>query len=307
MNTSIQIDTVENKALKVGIFISLLMAVAGWVTYYYSGSDAMLLDGNFSFISVFAGVIAIIISNKKHKKTKTFPFGSYVYEALFVLIKGILILGIVLVSGLQNTLKILNYLKGKPIENVVIGPILIYVVIISVLCFALYFFYKSKNRIIDNKSSILHVETKSTLLDGFMSLGIGLVFMIIWLLPAQSSFDFLKSIGDAIIVLIMCLIFFTMPLKIIRDSFIELSGGILQDTATKEIAEKTIIDALPPNLTKQSIYISKLGSSYFILVYLSSNTNTIDLSNIEILRKNIQEGLTQTLTNVKLEIIVSNN
>jgi predicted Co/Zn/Cd cation transporter (cation efflux family) len=307
MNTSTQIDLVENKALKVGIFISLLMAIAGWVTYYYSGSDAMLLDGNFSFISVFAGIIAIFISNKKHLKTKTFPFGSYVYEALFVLIKGILILGVVLVSGLQNTLKIIAYLKGKSIENVVIGPILIYVVVISVLCFALYFFYRAKNRVIDNKSSILQVETKSTLLDGFMSLGIGVVFLIIWLLPAHTGFDFLKSIGDAIIVLIMCLVFFTMPLKIIRDSFIELGGGILQDTATKEVAEKIIVEALPSNLKKQSIYISKLGSSYFILLYLTSDTNTIDLSTIETLRKKIQEVLMPALTNVKLELIVSNN
>ncbi len=234
MNTIIEIDTVENKALKVGIFISFLMAIAGWITYYLSGSDAMLLDGNFSFISVFAGLVAIVISKNKHQKTKTFPFGSYVYEALFVLIKGILILGIVLVSGLQNTLKIIAYLKGKPIEAIVIGPILIYTIIISLLCFALYFFYKSKNKAINNKSSILQVETKSTLIDGFMSLGIGLVFMAIWLLPEQSSFDFLKSIGDAIIVLLMCLVFFTMPLKIIRESFIELGGGVLQDTATKD-------------------------------------------------------------------------
>ncbi len=280
------------------------MAIAGWITYYFSGSDAMLLDGNFSFISVFAGVVAIIISNRKHQKTKTFPFGSYVYEALFVLIKGILILGVVLVSGLQNTLKIITYLEGEHIEAVVIGPILIYVIVISILCFALYFFYKSKNNSINNKSSILQVETKSSLLDGFMSLGIGLVFMVIWLLPAQSSFDFLKSIGDAIIVLIMCLVFFTMPLKIIRESFIELGGGLLQDTATKEIAEKTITELLPSNLTKQSIYISKLGSSYFILVYLSSDTNTIDLSTIEALRNKIQEHLINSLTNIKLELIV---
>lgn len=304
MNTSIEIDTVENKALKVGIFISFLMAIAGWITYYLSGSDAMLLDGNFSFISVFAGLVAIFISKNKHQKTKTFPFGGYVYEALFVLIKGILILGIVLVSGLQNTLKIVAYLKGKPIEAIVIGPILIYTVIISVLCFALYFFYKVKNNAINNKSSILQVETKSTLLDGFMSLGIGLVFMAIWLLPEQSAFDFLKSIGDAIIVLLMCLLFFTMPLKIIRESFIELGGGVLQDTATKEMAEMTITDALPPHLNKHSIYISKLGSSYFILVYLSSDTNTIALSNIEALRTKIQQELSTALTNIKLEIIV---
>jgi len=303
----LNIDSVENRALKVGIFISFLMAIAGWVTYYFSGSDAMLLDGNFSFISVFAGIVAIIISNKKHKKTKTFPFGSYVYEALFVLIKGILILGVVLVSGLQNSFKIIAYLQGEPIEEVVIGPILIYVIFISILCFVLYFFYKKKNKSIDNKSTILQVETKSTLLDGFMSLGIGLVFLIIWFLPVQSSFDFLKSIGDAIIVLIMCLIFFTMPLKIIRDSFIELSGGVLQDTTLKGLAEKKIEGALPSNLKKQSIYISKLGSSYFVLVYLSSETSTIDLSTIEIARTKIQETLTKTLTNVKLEIIINSN
>jgi predicted Co/Zn/Cd cation transporter (cation efflux family) len=291
MNDIINIDQVENKALKVGIFISLLMAIAGWVTYYFSGSDAMLLDGNFSFISVFAGVIAIIISNRKHQKTKTFPFGSYVYEALFVLIKGVLILGVILVSGLQNTLKIISYLKGKQIETVVIGPILIYVIVISMLCFALYFFYKTRNKTINNKSSILQVETKATLVDGFMSLGIGLVFMIIWLLPENSAFDFLKSIGDALIVLIMCLIFFTLPLKIIKESFIELGGGIMQDTATKALAEKTITEILPSNLSKQSIYISKLGSSYFILVYVSSDRNIIDLSTLETLRTNITRGI----------------
>jgi len=301
------IEQTETKALRIGILISFLMALAGWVTYYLSGSDAMLLDGNFSFISVVAGVVAIVISNKKHDKTKTFPFGSYVYEALFVLIKGLLMLGIILVAGLQNSLKIIAYLKGKQIETVEIGPILIYVVIVSVLCFAQFFFYKSKNKKINNSSSILHIETKSTLLDGFMSLGIGFVFMIIWFLPAASSFDFLKSIGDALIVLMMCLVFFTMPLKIIRESFIELGGGVLQDTASKELAESTIIDLLPSNLGKQGIYISKLGSSYFVLLYVSSATNTINLATVTALRKKIQESLGKMFTNVKVEIIVNYN
>jgi len=103
----------------------------------------------------------------------------------------------------------------------------------------------------------------------------------------------------------MCLIFFTLPLKIVKESFIELGGGMLQDTAKKEMAEKTIIESLPSNLIKQSIYISKLGSSYFVLVYLSSDSNTIDLSKIETLRNKIQQALILTLTNVKLEIIVN--
>ena len=105
----------------------------------------------------------------------------------------------------------------------------------------------------------------------------------------------------------MCLIFFTLPLKIIKESFIELGGGMLQDTAKKEMAEKTIIQSLPSNLVKKSIYISKLGSSYFILVYVSSDTNIIDLSIIETLRKKIQQSLIHIFTNVKFEIIVRCN
>jgi len=105
----------------------------------------------------------------------------------------------------------------------------------------------------------------------------------------------------------MCLIFFTLPLKIVKESFIELGGGIMQDSATKEMAEKTIIELLPSNLIKQSIYISKLGSSYFILVYVSSDTNKIDLSRIETLRKKIQQTLIHIFTNLKFEIIVRCN
>jgi len=128
--------------------------------------------------------------------------------------------------------------------------------------------------------------------------------MIIWLLPTNSAFDFLNSIGDAIIVLFMCLIFFTLPLKIIRESFIELGGGIMQDKGATVLAEKAIVDSLSSNLIKQSIYISKLGSSYFILVYLSSDKNTIDLSEIKSIKEKIHRALSNTLTNVKLELIV---
>lgn len=66
--------------------------------------------------------------------------------------------------------------------------------------------------------------SEATLLDGILSLGIGLAFLLIMFVPEGSSVSFLISIGDAIIVLIMCLIFLRIPFKIIKDSFIELGG-----------------------------------------------------------------------------------
>ena len=46
-----QTDQIESSALKIGVVVNLLMAIAGWVAFSLTGSEALLLDGNFSFIS----------------------------------------------------------------------------------------------------------------------------------------------------------------------------------------------------------------------------------------------------------------
>jgi predicted Co/Zn/Cd cation transporter (cation efflux family) len=297
------IDKIENKALRLGIFISFIMALAGWITYYFTGSEAMLLDGNFSMISVVASIIALIISKRKHEKTKTFPFGSYVFESLFVFVKGLLILGVIIVAGVQNSIKIIDFINGVNIEPVKIDFILYYVALITILCFSLFLYFRSMNKRVDFKSPILKIETQSTLVDGFLTLGIGIIFIVILLIPENSPLAFMNSIGDAIIVLVICLLFITMPLKILRDSFIEIGGGVLQDNSSKQLIEKAIEESLSPSFIKQSSYISKLGSSYFIAVFITSKSDVIHLDNIETFRKDVLNLLIPKFQNVKIEVI----
>jgi predicted Co/Zn/Cd cation transporter (cation efflux family) len=298
------IDKIENKALRSGIFISLIMALAGWITYYLSDSEAMLLDGNFSLVSAITIMFALIISKRKHEKTKTFPFGSYVYESLFVFIKGILILGVILVASVQNSIKIIDFINGDYIEPVKINTILYYIVFMTILCFGLFFYFKSKNKRINYKSSILKVEAQSSFIDGFLSLGIGIVFVGISLIPQDSSLNFFKNIGDAIIVLVISLVFISIPFKIIRESFIELGGGVLQDKSSKNLIENAIDVSLSPSFIKKSSYISKLGSNYFIAVFITSKTNDIQLDSIENFRKDVLNLLIPEFNNVKFEVIV---
>jgi predicted Co/Zn/Cd cation transporter (cation efflux family) len=297
------IDKIENKALRLGIFISFIMALAGWITYYFTDSEAMLLDGNFSMISVVASIIALIISKRKHEKTKTFPFGSYVFESLFVFVKGLLILGVIIVAGVQNSIKIIDFINGVNIEPVKIDFILYYVALITILCFSLFLYFRSMNKRVDFKSPILKIETQSSLVDGFLTLGIGIVFIVILLIPENSPLAFMNSIGDAIIVLVICLLFITMPLKILRDSFIEIGGGVLQDNSSKQLIEKAIEESLSPSFIKQSSYISKLGSSYFIAVFITSKSDVIHLDNIETFRKDVLNLLIPKFQNVKIEVI----
>jgi len=298
------IDIIENKALRIGIFLSFIMALAGWTTYYFTDSQAMLLDGNFSMISVVASIIALIISKRKHEKTKTFPFGSYVYESLFIFIKGILILGVIFFAGVQNIMKIIDFMNGVEIEPIKVDLILYYVAFITLLCFGLFLYFRSMNHKVGFQSSILKIETQSALVDGALSLGIGIVFIVISLIPENSPLAFMTSIGDAIIVLIICLLFINMPLKIIRDAFIELGGGVLQDNPSKQLIEKAIDASLSPAFVKQASYISKLGSSYFIAVFVTSESGVIHLDSIETFRKDVLKLLHPQFQNVKIEVIV---
>ena len=155
------VDKIENRTLKITVVANLVMAIAGWVTYNLTDSQAMLLDGNFSFILAIATFVAIYISKNKHKKSATFPFGNYVYEAAFVLSKGVLILGIIIMAVFQNAIKILDYFQGIKEEPIVLEPIYYYTAFILVLSFGLMAFFNVQNKRVNNQSSLLLVEKQA--------------------------------------------------------------------------------------------------------------------------------------------------
>jgi len=55
-------NTIEQQALKYGAAVNLIMAFAGWRAYYLSRSQALFLDGNFSFLMFISLFVAIRIS-----------------------------------------------------------------------------------------------------------------------------------------------------------------------------------------------------------------------------------------------------
>jgi len=167
----VEVDKIENQSLWVTVVANVIFAVSGWVTYDLSKSQAIFLDGNFSFVLAIATGVAIFISKHKHNKTETFPFGSYAYEAAFVLSKGLLILGLITMAFFQNTIKIIDYLSGDYPEIVALTPIYYYTLLVLVLSLGLFLFFKYQMKKIDNKSSLLMVELESIKLVYYTEIG----------------------------------------------------------------------------------------------------------------------------------------
>jgi divalent metal cation (Fe/Co/Zn/Cd) transporter len=295
----------EKKALIVGAIINLMMGLGGWVAYYFSNSQVILLDGNFSFIAFFVSLVAIRISIIKATRTETFPFGQYVYEALFSFSKGIMIIGILLMAFTMSVTRVFHFINGSPSEVLNTGVILVYTVVMVILCAILAFNFHYQNKKLNNTSSILRAEYEGAKIDGFMSLAAGLALFGIGYVDIAGHFGFLHYIGDALLVIILVLLLGKGPFVLVRDSFVEIAGGTLQNKEEKESIEKMLEKHLAGGLLNKS-YISKTGSNYLIVAYLNTESiNSLDYDSIEQVRFEALEELSLTYKHIMLEIVIA--
>ncbi|OLQ86327.1 hypothetical protein BIY22_11815 [Vibrio panuliri] len=261
-----QIVKIESQALKLGIFANLIMAFSGWGAYYLSGSEALMLDGNISFILFITAIVALKITQIKSLKTENYPFGLYVTEALYSLTKGLLLLGVVISAIVTNGSKILSYLNGDELATLQTGIIVYYAIAMVAICWGLSAFYYFQNKKINNNSSMLIVDQKSSFIDGILSASTGAVLIVIGSIEAGSSYDFLLYIGDAILVFILALLMIRQPLTIISGSFVELAGGKLQNREQHQEILTIVSQYLQPLGYKAEPKISKTGSSYLVVI-----------------------------------------
>ena len=305
LESKIDIKTIEKRALIVGAFINFTMAASGWFAYYLSSSEALLLDGNYSFITVISTLVAIKIATIKSKRTKLFPFGLFVYEALYSLVKGLMIISLLLFALSGNISKIFRFLNGYETNMVNTDVMMVYGLAMTALCFSAAVFYKWQNSKVNNSSSLLRAENAGSIVDGAMSAGIGAAAVIISFINPESSLGFINYIGDAILVLILCLIIGKMPFVLIRNSFIELAGGTLQNQAEKQCIEDVLNNYLSPDKVLLDSYISKTGSNYLVIAYLcTERLDKLGFKQTVALKEQIINDLQKHYQNTTFEMVL---
>ena len=301
-----KIIAIESQSIRVGIAANLVMALSGWGVYYLSGSQALLLDGNMSFILFLSSIVALKIATIKAVRSETFPFGLFVTEALYSLVKGLLLLGVIISAFTSNGGKILQYLAGEPIAMIKTGPILYYAVAMVAICWGLSAFYYTQNKKLQGNSSMLAVDQKASLIDGVLSASTGAVLVVIGYIQQGSSWDFLLYIGDALLVVVLAISMLGQPVRIIKEAFVELAGGKLQnDQQHQAIAERVNQTLTGNGLKAESLNISKTGSSYLVIVGLSLEALSIEQSGqVMSVKATLQGLLADDLTFVDVEMVL---
>lgn len=286
---------IERKALSVGIAINILMVIAGAVVFFMTGLKAMFLDTAFTAISVASGLVATYLSSRTVRTTERFPNGMFALEPIYAICKAMFTLSLLIFSFFDVAQVAYDYFVFGVGEPIVVGPVVIYQIAMVVLCFGLVAFYRRQNRRIGDSSTMLRAEANGTLIDGLISVGIGVVAVVIMLLPFGTPFDFLHYTGDFFITTAIVAFAIKEPITVLRDAFVELVGGVHDDDTVNALVEECSQRHLPAGTEFDHALVFKTGMSFTIDVYLSGTGESIDVSDLITSKRALEDELKRTL------------
>ncbi len=282
---------------RIGIGISVLgatiMAIFGLIMAYLTESDAILLDGMFNLFSVVLSTGSLIISMFVTKGyTKHHPLGFYAYESFIIFIKGLFILGLVVMSLYSN---ITVLLSGGRVPNIV-GMLsysipALFINILTLL--ACYFTYKKAN------TELLFAEFSAwklnTLITGVIAVSLVIVFFL-----KDTSLGWIDRYIDQILVIVLCILTIMDPIYLITNSFKELMLRSVNNESTEHINSLIKQQFESDSFNLEDIYVLKLGRAMWITIDLSILDKNLSLEKYINFQNDIKEMFTQKYSNTEV-------
>lgn len=206
---------IESGALRRSAWLYLFMALLGLGFAYVAESDAILLDGIYSFVSLLMTFVAQRVSRLVQTPyTERFHFGFAHFEPLLNVVRILLILAIATFAAAAAVIALLQ--GGRALNA---GSAVIYGVLAASGCLAMAWVQRRASQ--RAGSPILAVDARNWLVDGVLSSGVAVTFVIAFLLKGSPYADWVPFI-DPLLVITMVTLLLPVPLKTLGENLREV-------------------------------------------------------------------------------------
>ena len=296
---------IERRSLKIGVYASALMAVAGVCVHLISGSYALLLDGLYSAVMVGSGLVAARISrNVVRPPDRAYPYGYDGQEALYVLFRSLLLMGVLSFAAISALSTIIDYAYGELISSVRLGPVAWYSIAMVATCWGLAWRHHHDWCRTGRHSQILRTEAKAARLDGLISGMTGLALLGAPLLNG-TVLSVLIPVTDSLLVLVVSLVVLHEPLQGFLTALGQAAGASAETDLIRStrLALEDLLAGLSCWLLDLTVY--QVGRTAFVVVYLNPS-QPMDGGAIDLIRDRIQERCQSLLAcPVRTEVILT--
>jgi len=276
-------------------------AIAGIMVYVITGLNALLLDSVFSVIGFLSSIVAFYIARISHKKTEQFPNGMYFLEPLFGVLKSIATIMLLIIAFLESSAVAYAYFVNGKGEPIVTGPALPYTIITGLLCFALAYYNLRQNKRIHQMSTMLKAESKANIIDGLISIGIGITVFLLTFVSIDGKLGFLHYTGDFFITVTLVLLSFKEPVDVLINSFKEFAFSTVQNEDIKAKVMEVFKENLHDYKDDLDVFIYKQGMHINVRVFVINIENTNTIEELAKEKANLLNHLRKTFEQISLE------
>jgi len=290
-------ETLEKRGLWLSIIGALFMAALGIGFAILTSSDAVLLDGLFSLVGFAIGLVSLRVATLvRRPDDETYHFGYAAYEPMLNLSKGLL-MAFITIFALVSAVEVAVH-GGREIQA---GWASVYAGIAAVGCFAIALSQRTLAR--RTSSPLLEVDSKNWLIDGFMSVAVGVAFVIAVFLQ-DGSFAHLLPYADPAVVIVLVILSLPIPFKIIRDNWSQMVGRAPDETLQLKAraAVSRVLDTSEEYDTK--IRMDQLGRLTYLQIYVVlKEIEDMDVGRLDRCRTEVHDALKDDFDNLALDVI----
>ncbi len=294
----------ERKALVIGKWANLFMAVAGLLTAWVSRSDAMLVDGLYSAVNFISAIAAARIGARVGlPPTRSRPWGHDFDEVLYVTFRSLILIGVLVFAAFVSISKIWTFFSGGVVPELVFGPIAVYAVVIVSICLGLAFNFHRAYRKTGKRSAILKTEARAALIDGALSVGSGAALLSLPYLEDTALGPFVP-IGDAVIVLVLILAIIWQPLSTFRTTLADLAGVSAPSSTYAKVARAARDVAREKGYRLHRAAVLQAGRMHWVAVYLDPE-KPVRAEDIDTFRDILSARLEDVIGPARVEIVLT--
>ncbi len=290
----------ETLALRLSVFGTLFMSILGISFGLWIQSEAILLDGFFNFISLSMAIVSLWVSWLiTQPKNQYFQFDYLSFIPLINAIKGLLILTVSLFALASSVVAILNGGRNMDAKLAVI-----YAIIAAGGCLIISLVQHNLGK--KTNSTMVIVDAQNWLVNGLISLSVGIAFTIVVFIKG-TSFEWFIPYSDSTIVILVVLVSIGVPTKIILQSIKQLLLGAPSSNIQQECNNilATLIEELQIPCIQYNLKMTEAAQYLYayILWLLPQQPESYTLREIEQYRSMIAKVLREDYENLNLDII----
>ncbi|EWH01688.1 cation diffusion facilitator family transporter [Halomonas sp. BC04] len=252
--------SLEQRALKISIFVTLLVSAMGVTFGLLAGSRSILFDGVFSTIDAAMSALALLVARLAMREaSQRFQHGYWHLEPLVAALNGSILMLLCFYAFLNAVQALLE--GGRELA---FDIAIVYAVVVATACFVMYAYQRRINRRAD--SEFVRIDMQGWLMAALITTSLLVAFTIALGLE-RTAYAHLTPYVDSLLLMVLTFCFMPVPIGIVRRALKEIF------LIAPSHIDREVHAAMEPVMQREGLrqyfsHVAKAGRGHYIEIHI---------------------------------------